>query len=255
MHNDDRPGDDRHGDDRHGDDRHGDDRLAAVTDLTAVREARADHHSTSARGNSIDASDVTSVVTPLTPPDVPSRIEALATAEQRILARLRRADRSREELRRELASDEFLDRDGIEELLDRLADLGYIDDERMAEALADKLLDRKGKGLDGVRRELRARLLDDNAIAHALNGRERDDDFARAAALAAGRAARLRGLDRDVALRRLTGFLQRRGFLSGVALIAAGEALDAVDRPAGHGTLDAPSRPATGVYFGNLDDK
>lgn len=184
----------------------------------------------------------------------PTRDEAMAAAEQRLLRRLRRGDRSGEELRRALRTDEDLDEAAIEEILARLESLGYIDDLRMAEMLADKLFDRRGKGIEAVRRELRGRLLDDEAIEHAIQGRERDDEHARAADLAESRAERLRGLDRDTALRRLVGFLQRRGFASGVAFIAANEALDGVDAPSRR-TPTRSSKPDTsGVFFGNTTD-
>lgn len=186
-----------------------------------------------------------------------SREEAIAEAEQRLLRRLRRGDRSREELRRQLATEDDVDESAIEELLERLEELGYIDDLRMAEVLADTLFDRRGKGMEAVRRELRQRLLSDDAIERALDGRERDDEHARAASIAATRAERLHGLDRDTALRRLVGFLQRRGFGSGVAFIAANEALDGAAVPP-QGSSRRPgksSKPDTsGVYFGNTEE-
>lgn len=185
--------------------------------------------------------------------DAPTRDEALATAEQQLLRRLRRGDRSREELRRELAGDEHLDEAGIEAILEKLDSLGYIDDLRMAETLADKLFDRRGKGIEAVRRELRHRFLSDEAIEHAIDGRERDDEFSRAAELAVSRAERLRGVDRETALRRLVGFLQRRGFGSGVAFIAANDALNGVDAPPRSPSGSAGTSGTSGVYFGNTD--
>ncbi|GGA74405.1 hypothetical protein GCM10011490_26370 [Pseudoclavibacter endophyticus] len=220
----------------------------AARQPNAIRDARARAARASTDRRDVEAADGEAPLTLTTE-------EAVEAAEHRILRRLRRADRSREELRRELASDDLLDDESVEGLLDRLADLGYVDDVRMAETLADKLLDRKGKGIEGVRRELRHRLLDDDVIAEALEGRERDDEFNRAASLAASRAERLRGHDRDTAMRRLMGFLQRRGFGSGVALIAANDALDALDRPGTPGPTRGTARPGvSGVYFGNADE-
>lgn len=191
------------------------------------------------------------------PASFPTRDEALLAAEARILKRLRRGDRSRGELRHELAGDELLDADGIEQLLDKLADLGYIDDARMAESLADKLFDRRGKGIEGVRRELRQRMLDDESIAAALDGRDRDDEFERAAGIAETRAERLRGVDRETAVRRLTAFLQRRGFGSGVSLIAANNALDGTGGTSrkGGAATKGDSGAASRVYFGNTTDE
>ena len=52
-----------------------------------------------------------------------------------------------------------------------------------------------------------------------------DGDEARALELASARAARLRGLRPDVAHRRLSGFLMRRGHAPNVARAAASRAL------------------------------
>lgn len=189
---------------------------------------------------------------------LPSRAAAIAAAESTLIKRLRRADRSREELRRELEHDRdlqsqpetCLDPAGIEAVLDRLTELGYIDDDRMAAAIATKLIDRKGKGIDGVRYELRRRLLDDVVIDRTLQQYDRDDEFERAAETARARAQRLGNVDPETALRRLTGYLQRRGFSSGVALIAAGEALHA---PGGARARPAADSPRDRVFFGNTD--
>lgn len=185
--------------------------------------------------------------------DPATRAAALEAAEQRALAALRRGDRSREELRRDLAGDAGLEAEGldaadIDALLDRLTDLGYVDDERMAEHLADRLTERKRLGTEGLRRALRERRLDDAAIASVLAERDRDDEFDRAAELASDRAERMRGLDHDTAMRRLVAFLQRRGYGQGVAVIAAGEALT------GSASVRPGRRGSASVFFGNADD-
>lgn len=195
--------------------------LAPVTSLGAWRRA-------SRSGTSDERA--TEIVAPA------SRRVLVDAAEQRALAILRRGDKSREELRLALVGEsagetpgERLDDDEIAALLDRLAELGYLDDVRMAEHLVDRLRERKGLGNAGLRRALRERRLDSEAIDQALAGLDRDDEFARAAELASSRAGRLRGLDHDTAMRRLVGVLQRRGYSQGVAMIAAGEALVASD--------------------------
>ena len=162
---------------------------------------------------------------------------------------LGRSDKSVEEVRRALASDEALDAAGIESILERCTELGYLDDERFAATLVDRLLHRKRLGRAGLERELRARLLDHDTIEQALASVDRDDEYARAGELAESRAERLRGVEPEAAMRRLTAFLVRRGFSHGVATIAAGEALHGGGTRSAH-TDDARQR----VFFGNTSD-
>lgn len=186
---------------------------------------------------------------PEAPISLPARDAAIAEAEERMVARLRRADRSSGEIRRELHEIDELDASGAEEIIERLTTLAYLDDDRMAEALVERLITRKGSGIDGVRRELRRRLFDDEVIERALADRERSDEYARAGELAQQRAARMTGLDRDTAMRRLVGFLQRRGYSGGVAMIAAGEALEG--RSASESRRFRSGDARERVYFGN----
>ena len=57
-----------------------------------------------------------------------------------------------------------------------------------------------------------------------------DDEFERALDFARQKARSMRDLDREVALRRLSGQLARRGY-GGKALAAARQALDEASRP------------------------
>lgn len=150
---------------------------------------------------------------------------AVEAAEERALAMLRRADRSSGELHRALAEDELLGEAEIERILERLGELGYLDDARLAEHLVEKHLVRQGKGRMAVERLLRDKGIPPEAIDAALAEHDRDDEFERARETAIDRARKLRGLDAETATRRLVSFLQRRGFTSGVAYRAAQDAL------------------------------
>lgn len=150
---------------------------------------------------------------------------AVEAAEERALAMLRRTDRSSGELRRALAQDELLGEAEIERILERLGELGYLDDARLAEHLVEKHLVRQGKGRMAVERLLRDKGIPPEAIDAALAEHDRDDEFERARETAIDRARKLRGLDEETATRRLVSFLQRRGFTSGVAYRAAQDAL------------------------------
>lgn len=141
-----------------------------------------------------------------------------------LLYRLGARDMSVREVELWLA-DHDVPTDDIPEWVDRLLRLGYIDDQRLAEQLVHKHAERKGQGRQAITQELRKRKLDNATIAAALELLSGDSEQARANELAAQRAAKMTGLDRDTAERRLMGFLARRGYSSSVALAAIRQAL------------------------------
>ncbi|WP_167051402.1 regulatory protein RecX [Salinibacterium sp. ZJ77] len=104
--------------------------------------------------------------------------------------------------------------------IDRLTRVGLLDDEALAQSLVASLHERKGLGRTAIAAELTRRLLSPGAIAYALELVDTGDELARAAELARKRAGQLANLDRDTAVRRLTGYLARRGY-SGSTLRAA----------------------------------
>jgi regulatory protein len=119
---------------------------------------------------------------------------------------------SRAELERKLARREFTS-GIIEEVLENLQRLGYIDDKRFATTKALSAAKYKHHGKNrarielakaGVRGETARRALEDVYEAH--------DSLAVARQLAQKKAASLRKLDPLVARRRLAGMLLRRGF-------------------------------------------
>lgn len=112
-----------------------------------------------------------------------------------------------------------------ENVVNRMIDLGYLDDARLAEQLIEGALSRKGLGRGGMSRELRKRGLDDSDIQNALGDLDGDEEFDRALALAQERASRFRGLDYETAQRRLYGYLARRGFGGDIVGRAVKEAL------------------------------
>ena len=106
--------------------------------------------------------------------------------------------------------------------IDRLTRVGLLDDEALAQTLVGTLQERKGLGRTAIAAELTKRLLAPAAIEYALELVDTGDELARARELARKRAAQLSGLDRDAAVRRLSGYLARRGY-SGSAVRAAVE--------------------------------
>ena len=119
---------------------------------------------------------------------------------------------SRAELRRKLGRREYGD-PVIDPVLDDLARLGYLDDERFAAAMAQSLRQHRRVGARRAVVELvRAGVPVDLAQRAAADAYATSDPVAEAKRLVAKQAARLRALDPQVARRRLAGLLQRRGY-------------------------------------------
>lgn len=140
-------------------------------------------------------------------------------AENLSLAALTRRGLSQRELERTLRQRE-LDEDTIALEVSRLKSVGLIDDAALAQQLVGQLQERKGLGRSAIAAELTRRMLSPAAIEYGLDLIDSGDELARAREVAGRRARQLGGLDRDTAVRRLTGYLLRRGY-SGSTLRAA----------------------------------
>lgn len=200
--------------------------------------------------------------------DAESRERLVSEAQETLVRALARSDRSTEEARRLLrdwrgedpkgaqapedGTDEAaeyeeslrLDDDEIEQVIDRCTELGYLDDLRLAELVVHKSRDKKRSGIQGVERALRERHISAEAMQEVLAEVDRDDELERAKELAVERARRVKGVEPDAAIRRIAGFLSRRGYSSGVAFAAAREAVQGGSRPS------RPSSGSAGVFFG-----
>lgn len=162
------------------------------------------------------------------PADAPRSLDEQRTDAERISMRaLGRKGVSSSEMRTVLTKQE-LDPDVVEQEIERLTGVGLLDDLALATELVDRLHERKGLGRQGVVTELRRRGIDQVVIDSALEAAadDSDDEFVRATDLAEKRARQMRGLDRATAERRLSGFLMRKGYGSGVVRIAVERALD-----------------------------
>jgi len=111
----------------------------------------------------------------------------------------------------------------------RLEDAGLLDDRVLADDLVRSLRDRKGLGKSAITAELRRRRVDQAAIDEALESVDVDDELERATEVAIKRAGQLSSYDRTTAERRLSAFLQRRGYSGSVV----GAAVSAALGPAG----------------------
>jgi len=146
---------------------------------------------------------------------------AAGKAERISMNALTRRGMSHREVERSLRARE-LDDDTVVAELDRLVGVGLIDDMALAQNLVGILQERKGLGRSAIAAELTRRLLAPAAIEYALELIDTGEELGRARELAVKRASQLRSYDRETAVRRLSGFLMRRGY-SGSAVRAAVE--------------------------------
>jgi len=116
--------------------------------------------------------------------------------------------RSTAEVRRNLA-DKSIPEPVIAQALERLEQLGVLDDVAFARFWVHARTTSKPMGTNALRYELRQKGLTDDTIAQALEPLDNPHEAYKAAK---AHAPKLRGQDRRTFRAKLTGFLQRRGF-------------------------------------------
>jgi len=145
-------------------------------------------------------------------------------AEKVLLHRLRGRSLSTSEALAVLRSTD-VDAQEAEEIIERFAELHYIDEEKLADQIIHSHHERKGLGRTGVQAEMRRRGLDANLILEKLEELP-DDEAERAIDLAVKRVGQLERFDEKTIDRRLTGFLMRKGYSSGAVRLAVKAALE-----------------------------
>lgn len=145
------------------------------------------------------------------------------------ISALSRRGLSRRETERHLRDRGFEDAEIATEVT-RLERDGYLDDIALAQNLVGTLQERKGLGRSAIAAELTRRLLAPAAIEYALDLIDTGDELSRAREVALKRAGQLRNLDREVAVRRLSAFLARRGYGGSTIRAAVDQALPVTAR-------------------------
>lgn len=124
--------------------------------------------------------------------------------------------RSRHELEERLAR-----RDVPEEvasrLLDRFEEVGLVDDEAFARSWVDSRQRTRGLGRTALAVELRRKGIADETAKAVLAEVDPGDEEAAARLLVQRKLRSMRGIDGQVAARRLVGMLARKGYSSGLA--------------------------------------
>ncbi|HYO19599.1 MAG TPA: regulatory protein RecX [Dermatophilaceae bacterium] len=145
-------------------------------------------------------------------------------ARQIVLRQLAMAPRSRAELMQKLRQ-----RDCPAEVaatvLDRMTEVGLIDDQAYAQMLVRSLQSGRGLARRALARELRTKGIEDHLAEQALATISDEDERDRARALVDKKLRAMHGLGIDVQTRRLAGMLGRKGYSSGVTCAIIREAI------------------------------
>lgn len=97
--------------------------------------------------------------------------------------------------------------------IDKLKQLGYLDDESFAQSWAKNRLSSKFYGPRRVKQELKLKGLCDELIAKTIEENTSiEDEYKQAIVLAENKLSSYRGLEKKVMFRRLSQFLIRRGY-------------------------------------------
>ncbi len=141
-----------------------------------------------------------------------------------VLRQLTLAPRSRQQLRDKLRQRSCPD-DVAEAVLDRMTEVGLVDDEAYAGMLVRSQQAGRGLARRALAQELRRKGIEDDVAAVALEGIPDDDEREQARRLVAKRLRTMHGLDATVQTRRLAGMLARKGYPSSLAFSVIREAI------------------------------
>ncbi len=119
------------------------------------------------------------------------------------------------------------DPDVAEAVLDRLTEVGLVDDRAFAVAWVESRRLRKGLSVRALRAELTRRGVAREILDDVLAGTDPDEELAAAVALVRHKARTMTALAPEVRRRRLTGALARRGFTAEICRRALAE----IDEP------------------------
>lgn len=111
-------------------------------------------------------------------------------------------------------------------VLDRFGEVGLIDDAAFARAWVSSRQAGRGLARRALTAELRAKGVDPEVAAEAVEAVDDDDERAAARLLVERRLRGMSRLDRTTASRRLVGMLARKGYSGGLAAAVVREALD-----------------------------
>ena len=146
------------------------------------------------------------------------------TARQIVLRQLDTAPRSRAQLEQKL-SQRGCPPDVAAAVLDRMSEVGLVDDQAYAQMLVRSQQAGRGLARRALAHELRAKGIEDDLAHEALASISDTDERDRARTLVDKKLRAMHGLGLEVQTRRLAGMLARKGYATGVACAVIREAL------------------------------
>ena len=144
------------------------------------------------------------------------------------LRQLTMAPRSRSQLEDKLRQ-KGCDEQVATEVLDRLEEVGLIDDTAYAQMLVRSQQASRGLARRALRHELRKKGVDDDTAAEALDQVSDEAEAEQARELVAKKLRSMHGLDATVQARRLAGMRARKGYGGDVAWRVVREAVDGAE--------------------------
>lgn len=141
-----------------------------------------------------------------------------------MLRQLAMAPRSRQQLRDKLRQRNCPD-DVAEAVLDRMTEVGLVDDEAFAGMLVRSKQAGRGLATRALSQELRTKGIDPETAEAVLADIDPEEERERARTLVIKKLRTMHGLDATVQTRRLAGMLARKGYPSSVAFAVIREAL------------------------------
>lgn len=150
--------------------------------------------------------------------------DAHDVARQIVLRQLTNSPKSRSQLEQALAK-RGCDPDVAATVLDRMEQVGLVDDEAYAGMLVRSQQAGRGLARRALAQTLRQKGVSDEVAESVLDDVDPADEEERARELVEKRLRRLHGLDRTVQMRRLAGMLARKGYPSEVSMRVIREAL------------------------------
>ncbi len=150
------------------------------------------------------------------------QLEQTQKAKDFLLRRLNARPRTRSELAKELREKAFED-DVAKDALDRLEEVGLINDDEFAKSWVSTR--HRSRGLAGgvLRQELRQKGVADDVAQEAISEISEEEEYESAKKLGLKKYRSLSREDRETQIRRLVGFLARKGYSSGLCYRVAKE--------------------------------
>lgn len=151
-------------------------------------------------------------------------------AREIVLNQLTSRAKSRSELEKVLARKEIPE-DAAREVLDRMNEVGLVDDAAFAKAWVSERQQRNHLSRRALRYELSRKGVESEVLDEALETVDVDDEYAAAKALAEKKFRSVRSLEPQVQRRRISGALARKGFSYSITGAVLAEVMRADEEP------------------------